>query len=122
MSECAGCDKGLPVDRNDFLGWYHYVTEDCGCEIHSGQRYAGKCVTRNLPTKQGEVRKNDDPPTRRGEAMIATCPNCGLDFPERDPENEPVYECVECGARGYDCCIPGNNGLCPKCEEIANAD
>ena len=48
---------------------------------------------------------------------IATCPNCGLESPDRSADDEPVYVCVECGMEGYDCCVPGKNAKCVECEE-----
>ncbi len=53
---------------------------------------------------------------------LATCPNCYLEFPDRDAKTEPIYTCVECGAKGYDCCIPGNNSVCANCEESGNGE
>ena len=48
--------------------------------------------------------------------ILAICPNCGLEFPDRDFDKEPTYHCVECGVEGYDCCVPGNNTRCVECE------
>lgn len=48
--------------------------------------------------------------------MAATCPNCGMDFKERD-QDEPVYRCQICGIEGFDCCVPGNNAICFECTE-----
>lgn len=50
-------------------------------------------------------------------AAPATCPKCGLEFEDRDPATEPVYECAVCGAEGFDCCVPGNNAVCEDCED-----
>lgn len=49
--------------------------------------------------------------------VVATCPNCGSEYPERDAAKEPEYVCIECGKEGFDCCVPGNNSLCNECEE-----
>lgn len=51
---------------------------------------------------------------------VATCPNCGSEYPERDIENEPVYECTQCGIEGFDCCVAGNNALCEECLDEQN--
>lgn len=48
---------------------------------------------------------------------IATCPMCGSQFDNRDAEKEPVYECVDCGGEGFDCCVPGNHSRCINCEK-----
>jgi predicted RNA-binding Zn-ribbon protein involved in translation (DUF1610 family) len=53
---------------------------------------------------------------------IAKCPMCGLEFPNRDAKTEAVYSCVECGAEGYDCCVPGNNAFCPDCGDSDDDD
>lgn len=50
------------------------------------------------------------------EYEITTCPYCGTPFPERDADTEPIYECVVCGAEGFDCCIAGTGALCPACQ------
>lgn len=42
------------------------------------------------------------------------CPSCGS---ER-PDDEPVYECMECGKEGFDCCVYDNYSLCDECQEI----
>ncbi len=47
---------------------------------------------------------------------VAICPACLTEYPERDAAKEPVYVCVDCGKKGYDCCVPGNNALCFDCE------
>lgn len=49
-------------------------------------------------------------------ARTIDCPCCGLDRPE-PPEGEPMFECVNCGSEGFDCCIAGNNVKCFQCEE-----
>lgn len=41
------------------------------------------------------------------------CPNCGL---ER-AKGEPVYECVDCGKEGFDCCVPGTREAQARMEE-----
>lgn len=51
--------------------------------------------------------------------VLAVCPSCGLDFPDRDAKTEPEYECTECGKIGYDCCVPGKGMRCNGCQEDA---
>lgn len=52
----------------------------------------------------------------------AICPTCGTEYPERDAKTEAEYECVECGAIGFDCCVPGKNSRCSDCEAKQEAD
>jgi len=49
---------------------------------------------------------------------IAMCPACGVEYEDRDADDEPEYECVRCGLVGYDCCVPGNNSICNDCEGL----
>lgn len=51
---------------------------------------------------------------------MVECPLCGLER-EKDPD-DGLYECSNCGAQGYDCCIPGNDALCEECEREASGD
>ncbi len=68
-------------------------------------------------------KKKPSPPRKpKAEPVrVATCPGCGVTYPERNPHTEPVYECVECGKEGFDCCVPGTGAICMECEEKANA-
>lgn len=51
---------------------------------------------------------------RKGKAeenLETICPSCGNERPEGDA----VYECVDCGLEGFDCCVAGRNALCESC-------
>jgi hypothetical protein len=48
---------------------------------------------------------------------VPVCPMCGTVYEDR-PEDEPVYSCIDCGAKGFDCCIAGNGVRCADCDEI----
>jgi predicted RNA-binding Zn-ribbon protein involved in translation (DUF1610 family) len=64
----------------------------------------------------------DDKTSRTQEApmkkkkILAICPNCGTEYPERNYQEEKTYTCTRCGLEGYDCCVPGNFAVCTECE------
>jgi hypothetical protein len=47
--------------------------------------------------------------------MNATCPMCGSAYDNRDTKSEPIYTCIECGRKGFDCCIAGSRAKCENC-------
>ena len=65
---------------------------------------AKKKAVKKTASAEPEVKRN-----------MIECPNCGLERSD-DPDDE-LYECVACGAEGYDCCVPGNNAICTDCED-----
>ena len=66
------------------------------------------------PRARAKPRARPPRPEPSGDATT-TCPMCGSEYPEREPE--APYECAECGGQGLDCCIPGSNAICVECEQ-----
>lgn len=58
--------------------------------------------------KQSKGKKGKAAPLR------VPCPGCGN---MRDADDAHEYECPRCGKVGFDCCVPGCNTLCWKCDE-----
>ena len=66
-----------------------------------------------MATKKKQPQPNVREEKSRNE--LVECPNCGEER-EKDPD-DGLYECVRCGAEGYDCCVPGTRAICNDCQD-----
>ena len=49
---------------------------------------------------------------------MAQCPLCLTDYDDDDEDQDgTLYECIDCGAEGFDCCVAGDNAICKECRE-----
>lgn len=141
-SPCTDC----PFARKSLRAWLGRMSPEewmqavhgealVDCHTVSNQQCAGSAIYRanvcKSPRRSDALRLPANPSTvfgSRAEFMAHhssfesakkdapfKCPSCGMEFDEQ----EPTYECADCGRIGFSCCVPGNHSRCTFCEDEA---